>query len=106
MIVTSQLYNAGILMTGHTRHAHHLSILFVAPPELLAERTPMSESRMSNILWNRGIYQNSQMMGSSAVDLLIAGIQRNEPGLPEIPVVLQVEGNWHDRGSTPKRKAT
>ncbi len=52
-----------------------------------------------------GIYQNSKMMGSGAVDLLIAGIQRNEPGLPEIPVVLQVEGNWHDRGSTPKKKA-
>mgnify|MGYP006427738969 CR=1 FL=1 len=51
-----------------------------------------------------GIYQNSQMMGTGAVDLLIAGIQRNEPGIPEIPVVLQVEGNWHDRGSTPNAK--
>jgi LacI family transcriptional regulator len=50
-----------------------------------------------------GIYQNSRMMGTGAVDLLIAGIQRNEPGIPEIPVVLQVEGSWHDRGSTPKR---
>jgi LacI family transcriptional regulator len=48
-----------------------------------------------------GIYQNSKMMGTGAVDLLIAGIQRNEPGVPKIPVVLQVEGNWHDRGSTP-----
>lgn len=51
-----------------------------------------------------GIYQNSKMMGTGAVDLLIAGIQRNEPGLPKVPVVLQVEGNWHDRGSTPHKK--
>lgn len=51
-----------------------------------------------------GIYQNSKMMGTAAVDLLIAGIQRNEPGIPQIPVVLQVEGNWHDRGSTPPKE--
>lgn len=48
-----------------------------------------------------GIYQNSRMLGTGAVDFLIAGIQRNEPGIPKVPVVLQVEGNWHDRGSTP-----
>lgn len=52
-----------------------------------------------------GIYQNSRMMGTSAVDLLIAGMQRNEPGIPKIPVVLQVEGDWHDRGSTPTKIA-
>jgi len=50
-----------------------------------------------------GIVQNSTMMGSAAIDLVLSGIQRNEHGVPEIPLVLQVEGNWLDQGSTPKK---
>lgn len=50
-----------------------------------------------------GIVQNSDRMGSAAVDLIIAGIQRDEHGVPDIPFVLQVEGSWVNRGSTPPR---
>lgn len=49
-----------------------------------------------------GIVQNSRTMGAAAVDMVIAAINRNESGIPEISKVLQVEGTWQDRGSTPK----
>jgi hypothetical protein len=37
------------------------------------------------------------------VDLLISSIHRNERGVPKIPLTIQVEGNWQDRGSTPDK---
>ncbi len=51
-----------------------------------------------------GIDQNSKMLGIAAVDLLMSGIQRNECGVPKIPLTIQVEGSWKDRGSTPEKK--
>ncbi|MDQ8208050.1 hypothetical protein QEH52_11060 [Coraliomargarita sp. SDUM461003] len=51
-----------------------------------------------------GIDQNSNMLGIAAVDLLMSGIQRNENGVPKIPLTIQVEGSWQDRGSTPNKK--
>ncbi|MDQ8193919.1 LacI family DNA-binding transcriptional regulator [Coraliomargarita sp. SDUM461004] len=51
-----------------------------------------------------GIEQNSKMLGIAAVDLLMSGIHRNERGIPEIPLTIQVEGSWQDRGSTPTVK--
>jgi LacI family transcriptional regulator len=48
-----------------------------------------------------GIDQNSKQLGIASVDLLMSGIQRNERGIPEIPLTIQVEGSWKDRGSTP-----
>ena len=49
-----------------------------------------------------GIIQNSGVMGAAAVDMVVAAMNRNEVGLPGILKVLQVEGTWQDRGSTPK----
>lgn len=46
-----------------------------------------------------GIVQNSEMMGKAAVDMVVSAIQRNENGIPDVPLVLQIEGTWHDRGS-------
>lgn len=51
-----------------------------------------------------GIHQNSMVMGAAAVDLLVAQLQRNETGVPKVPLVMQVEGEWHHRGSTPRQK--
>jgi LacI family transcriptional regulator len=48
-----------------------------------------------------GIVQNSFTAGMAAVDLVVAAINRNEHGIPEHPLVLQVEGAWAERGSTP-----
>lgn len=51
-----------------------------------------------------GIVQNSHMMGQAAVDMVVSAIQRNESDVPEIAQVLQVEGTWQNRGSTPNKK--
>lgn len=50
-----------------------------------------------------GIDQNSRAVGNVAVDALMSGIQRNESGVPQSPLTIQVEGSWHDRGSTPSK---
>ncbi len=48
-----------------------------------------------------GIVQNSGMMGKAAVDLVVSAIQRNELGVPTVPLVLQIEGTWLNRESCP-----
>jgi LacI family transcriptional regulator len=48
-----------------------------------------------------GIIQNSKIMGAAAIDLVTSGLQRNQMGVPDVPFVLQVEGEWRDRQSTP-----
>jgi len=49
-----------------------------------------------------GIMQNSTMLGMAAVDMLVAGLQRGQTGVPKVPFVTQVRGSWLDRGSTPQ----
>lgn len=42
-----------------------------------------------------GIYQNAELLGSRAVDLLAGLIERNEVGLPDFPNALFVDGTWN-----------
>ena len=51
-----------------------------------------------------GIDQNSLHFGHAAVDLVINGIMKNEHGIPPIPMAMQIEGTWCDRGSTPPKR--
>ncbi|GHC00417.1 hypothetical protein GCM10007047_15950 [Cerasicoccus arenae] len=51
-----------------------------------------------------GIDQNSLHFGHAAVDLVINGILKNEHGLPQNPMTMQIEGAWCDRGTTPSKK--
>lgn len=53
-----------------------------------------------------GIDQNSRTVGIAAVDLLMSSIQRNQHGIPKMPLTIQVEGTWRDRGSTPGKLKT
>lgn len=50
-----------------------------------------------------GIYQNSHLIGRTAVDLLVGLLYRNERGLPEAPVQTLVKGVWKDGKSVPSR---
>ncbi len=43
-----------------------------------------------------GIYQNDDLIGSSAVDFLVGMIHRNERGVPKTPLRILVEGKWID----------
>lgn len=43
-----------------------------------------------------GISMPTESMGSSAVDIVVAQIQRNEYGVPDKPKTMLVEGNWVD----------
>lgn len=43
-----------------------------------------------------GIWQNMEMIGSTAVDALTAQMQRNEFGLPSHPKLLLLEGIWRN----------
>jgi hypothetical protein len=48
-----------------------------------------------------GIDQLFEIIGSSAVDALVAQIHRNEKGLPENPTIAMVEGRWVDVSALP-----
>lgn len=50
-----------------------------------------------------GIDQNSLHFGHAAVDLVINDLLKNEYGIPPIPMAMQIEGTWCDRGSTPPK---
>ena len=41
-----------------------------------------------------GIYQNGPEVGATAVDSLVAMLQRNERGIPEVAHTILVEGTW------------
>jgi hypothetical protein len=41
-----------------------------------------------------GIYQNGAAIGVAATDMVIAMINRNERGIPELPRSLLIEGTW------------
>ena len=43
-----------------------------------------------------GIYQNGPEVGAAAADFLVAMLQRNERGIPELAHTILVEGTWTD----------
>src|SRR5688572_2881358 len=43
-----------------------------------------------------GIYQNGPEVGAAAADFLVAMLQRNESGIPELAHTILVEGTWID----------
>lgn len=46
-----------------------------------------------------GVYQNGRLIGATAVDALVALLERNERGLPEHGTTIMIEGEWN-RGRT------
>jgi LacI family transcriptional regulator len=48
-----------------------------------------------------GLNQNWKMAGAAAVDAVVAQIYRNEPGIPESPQTIMLEGFWQEGTSTP-----
>ena len=50
-----------------------------------------------------GIDQNSDTVGAAAVDMLIAGIQRGQTGIPAHPRRTEIEGSWTPGKSTLRR---
>jgi LacI family transcriptional regulator len=50
-----------------------------------------------------GINQNPEAIGRTAVEMLVAQINRNERGVPEAPCRTLVESLWQDGKSMPKR---
>jgi DNA-binding LacI/PurR family transcriptional regulator len=62
-----------------------------------------------------GVYQNGPEVGAAAADFLVAMIQRNEAGIPDLPHTILVEGTWiegktliskttYGRNGSPKRR--
>jgi len=47
-----------------------------------------------------GIYQNAELLGMTAVDVLAGLIHRNDLGLPEHPQLIQTRGTWVDGKTT------
>ena len=48
-----------------------------------------------------GINPRYDLLGGMAVNLLASHLQHDEFGVPEVPVILQVEGSWHPGSSFP-----
>ena len=47
-----------------------------------------------------GLDQRPQLLGEHAVDAVVAQINRNERGIPSVPLITSVEGTWVDGGTT------
>ncbi len=47
-----------------------------------------------------GMDQHSRMLGAAAVDLVIAGLRREEYGIPKEPQTAMIEATWRAGGST------
>ncbi len=47
-----------------------------------------------------GLDQRPQLLGENAVDAVVAQINRNERGVPSVPLITSVEGVWVDEGTT------
>jgi DNA-binding LacI/PurR family transcriptional regulator len=43
-----------------------------------------------------GVYQNGQLIGATAVDMLISLVERYERGLPAQATTLMIEGLWNE----------
>jgi DNA-binding LacI/PurR family transcriptional regulator len=50
-----------------------------------------------------GIDQRMPDLGSMAVDLLIEQIQNNQRGVPAIPKLVEIDGDWRDGATMPKQ---
>lgn len=50
-----------------------------------------------------GIFQNGELIGATALDVLLGQVERNERGLPEQAQTIMVQGVWND-GSTLRRR--
>ena len=46
-----------------------------------------------------GIDQRPDVVGASAIDLIVSQVHRNEFGLPTVPTTVLVEGGWRDKAS-------
>ncbi len=52
-----------------------------------------------------GIDQNSTQVGATAVDMLVAAIQRGHRGIPTRPVRTEIKGTWREGASTRRQTA-
>jgi LacI family transcriptional regulator len=53
-----------------------------------------------------GALQNRRAAGAVAVDLVVAGINRNEYGIPETPKNLLLDATWADGITVSHRRQT
>jgi DNA-binding LacI/PurR family transcriptional regulator len=51
-----------------------------------------------------GLNPRYDLLGGMAINLLATHLQHDEVGVPEVPVILQVEGCWHPGSSFPASK--
>lgn len=51
-----------------------------------------------------GALQNVHASGAAAVDLVVAGLNRNEHGIPQNPQLLLMDATWSNGRSAPKRE--
>jgi LacI family transcriptional regulator len=51
-----------------------------------------------------GVYQNGHAIGVAATDMVVAMINRNERGIPELPRSLLVEGTWVEGQTVRKQR--
>ena len=82
-----------VVVTHHEEVLDWLARLKVAVPNeigLVHLNCPDPSGRIA------GVYQNGPEVGAAAADFLVAMIQRNEAGIPELPHTILVEGTWVD----------
>lgn len=79
----------GLFMPEH--YAEILELGLAVPAELGLVSLSVHEpgSQIS------GIHQNARRLGEIAIDKLIDQVERNETGIPDVPITLTLEGRWH-----------
>lgn len=87
-----------VLCTEATVTIPRLAAIARVPEELSVASLELGSSPPDTA----GIDERSDRVGASALDLVVAQLHRNERGLPAVPVMVHVPGEWRD-GATVRR---
>jgi LacI family transcriptional regulator len=96
-----QKHRPKVVISHHEEVLEWLKRLRVAVPEeagFIHLNCPDCSGRLA------GIYQNGAQVGAAAADFLIAMLQRNERGIPDLPHSILVEGTWIDGATLATRE--
>ncbi|AHF90638.1 LacI family transcriptional regulator [Opitutaceae bacterium TAV5] len=80
-----------VVMSSSNRIVDRIRELGLRVPEDIGVVSPFFTSRHETL---SGVYENSLRIGETAVDLVVAMIQRGERGVPEAPQRILIDGIW------------
>jgi DNA-binding LacI/PurR family transcriptional regulator len=71
------------------------------PGDVAYAALDVEQTRLTHVEAVAGINQNLQLIGATAIDILVSQLYHNELGLPQRPVFSMIEGYWVDGRTAP-----